>query len=238
MNEVKQSEEKQSEKVYSRRDMLKTAGMAAAGVAVVTVIPSFITGCAKKTPELPTKEVLNYEYLAASEDAPQYPFPYQKLDPATTMERAYASFFNKGGCCRAVIDGVIGQLGDNAGYPWNQMPVDAFANGAGGYGAASLCGSLAGAATAIGLAVPPEDAATVTAELFAWYTSTELPTYQPEVENKTVVSASVNCKDSVGEFMEVSGYAMGDPERKARCAGVAADCAGKTAELLNAYYKL
>lgn len=148
MNEVKQSEEMQNEKVYSRRDMLKTAGMAAAGVAVVTVIPSFITGCAKKTPELPTKEVLNYEYLAASEDAPQYPFPYQKLDPATTMERAYASFFNKGGCCRAVIDGVIGQLGDNA------------------------------------------------------------------------------------------GYAMGDPERKARCAGVAADCAGKTAELLNAYYKL
>ncbi|MFH5835151.1 C-GCAxxG-C-C family (seleno)protein [Proteiniclasticum sp. C24MP] len=238
MNEVKEKEVKMSEKVYSRRDMLKTAGKAAAGVAAVAVLPSFITGCDKKTPELPTKEVLEYEYLSASEDAPQYPFPYQKLDPATTMERAYASFFNKGGCCRAVIDGIIGQLGDNAGYPWNQIPIDAYANGAGGYGAASLCGSLAGAATAIGLAVTPEDAATVTADLFKWYTSTELPTYQPEVENETVVSASVNCKDSVGQFMEASGYAMGDPERKARCAGVAADCAGKTAELLNAYYNL
>ncbi|MDD2447506.1 MAG: C-GCAxxG-C-C family protein [Tissierellia bacterium] len=232
------SETKQHEKYYTRREVLKTASKAAAGVAMVSVIPTFITGCAQKSAELPTKEVLQYQYLAASEDAPEYPFPYQKLDPATTMERAYASFFNKGGCCRAVIDGIVGQLADNAGYPWSQIPIDAFANGAGGYGAASLCGSLGGAATAIGLAVPPEDAATITAELFKWYTSTELPIYQPEVENKTVTSKSVNCIDSVGEFMEVSGYAMGDPERKARCAGVAADCAGKTVELINAYYNL
>lgn len=232
------SEEKRTEKVYSRREVLKTAGKAAVGVAAVTVLPSFLTSCGEKTPELPSKEVLNYEYLSASEDAPAYPYPYQKLDVGTTMERAYASFFNKGGCCRAVIDGIIGQLGDKAGYPWNQIPVDAFANGAGGFGAASLCGSLGGAATCIGLAVPPEDASKLTAELFSWYTSTELPTYQPEVKNKTVTSASVNCKDSVGEFMEVSGYAMADPERKARCAGVAADCAGKTVELINQYYNL
>ena len=137
-----------------------------------------------------------------------------------------------------MIDGIIGQLGDNAGYPWNQIPVDAFANGAGGYGVASLCGSLAGSATVIGFAIPPEDASKVTSELFKWYTSTQLPIYQPEVDNKTVASVSVNCEDSVGEFMKVSGYAMGDPERKARCAGVAADCAGKTVELINAYYSL
>lgn len=153
------SEEKRTEKVYSRREVLKTAGKAAVGVAAVTVLPSFLTSCGEKTPEIPSKEVLSYEYLSASEDAPKYPYPCQKQDVGTTMERAYASFFNKGGCCRAVIDGIIGQLGDKAGYPWNQIPVDAFANGAGGYGAASLCGSLVGAATCIGLAVPPEDAA-------------------------------------------------------------------------------
>lgn len=232
------SEVKEQDKVYSRREVLKNAGKAAVGVAAAAVLPSFLTSCGEKTTEIPSKEVLSYEYLPASTDAPTYPYPYQKLDVATTQERAYASFFNKGGCCRAVIDGVIGQLGDHAGYPWNQVPVDAFANGAGGYGAASLCGSLAGAATAIGLAVPPEDAGKVTADLFSWYTSTELPIYQPEVKNKTVASASVNCKDSVGEFMEISGYAMADPERKARCAGIAADCAAKTAELLNAYYNL
>lgn len=231
------SEEKRTEKLYSRRDVLKTAGKAAAGVAVVTVIPSFLTSCKAKV-EIPSKEVLAYEYKELSTDVPAYPFPYQKLDVATTKERAYASFFNVGGCCRAVVDGIVGQLGDEAGYPWNQCPINAYANGAGGYGAGTLCGSLAGAAVAIGMAVPPEDASKMTADLFKWYKETELPEYQPEVKNKTVSSNTVNCIDSVGEFMEISGYAMADPERKARCAGVAADCAGKAVELINAYYNL
>ncbi|WP_312650949.1 C-GCAxxG-C-C family protein [Proteiniclasticum sp.] len=226
-----------STKVYSRRDMLKTAGKAAVGVAAVAVIPSFLTGCDKKV-ELPSKEVLAYEYMPASTDAPAYPYPYQKLDVATSMERGYAGYYNKGGCCRGVIDAVIGQLGDKAGYPWNQIPVDVFANGATGFGAGSLCGALAGAATCIGFSIPPEDAPKVTAELFKWYTSTELPVYQPDVDNEALVSKSVNCLDSVGQFLEVSGHAMGDPERKARCAGLTADAAGKVVELINAYYNL
>ncbi|HCW73597.1 MAG TPA: split soret cytochrome C precursor [Clostridiaceae bacterium] len=231
------SEGNNNTKVYSRRDMLKTAGKAAVGVAAVAVIPSFLTGCDRKV-ELPSKEVLAYEYMPASTDAPAYPYPYQKLDIGTSMERGYAGYYNKGGCCRGVIDAVAGQLGDKAGYPWNQIPVDAFANGATGFGVGSLCGAIAGAATCIGLAIPPEDAAAVTAELFKWYTSTELPTYQPDVEVDALVSPSVNCLDSVGQFMEVSGYGMKDPERKARCAGLTADAAGKVVELINAYYNL
>ncbi|MBE5965760.1 MAG: C_GCAxxG_C_C family protein [Lachnospiraceae bacterium] len=224
------------EKTYTRREVLKMAGTAAAGIAVASVVPSFLTGCSKK--EIPSKEVLDYEYMEKSEDAAPYPYPYQKLDIETAKERAYAGFFNKGGCCRAVIDAIAGELADQAGYPWNQIPVNAFANGAGGFGAASLCGSLGGAATVIGLAIPPEDAASVTAELFKWYTSTELPVYQPEVKNETVTAASVDCKDSVGLFIQKTGYAMDAPERKARCAGVAADTAGKTVELINNYYNL
>ena len=231
------SEGNNNTKVYSRRDMLKTAGKAAVGVAAVAVIPSFLTGCDRKV-ELPSKEVLAYEYMPASTDAPAYPYPYQKLDIGTSIERGYAGYYNKGGCCRGVIDAVAGQLGDKAGYPWNQIPVDAFANGATGFGVGSLCGAIAGAATCIGLAIPPEDAAAVTAELFKWYTSTELPTYQPDVEVDALVSPSVNCLDSVGQFMEVSGYGMKDPERKARCAGLTADAAGKVVELINAYYNL
>jgi len=76
-----------------------------------------LTACAETKTTTPSKEVLNYEYKEASKDAAPYPYPYQKLDVETTKERAYAGFFNKGGCCRAVIDGVIGQLSDNAGYP-------------------------------------------------------------------------------------------------------------------------
>lgn len=225
------------EKTYTRREALKLAGKAVAGVAVAGVIPSLLTGCEKKA-ETPSKEVLEYEYVEASKDAPAYPFTYQKLDLATTMERGYAGYFNKGGCCRGVADAIIGQLGDVAGYPFNQIPIDAFANGTTGYGVGSLCGSLGGAVFAIGLVCPPDDAKAITKELFAWYTSAELPQYQPEIENKKTVSGTVNCLDSVGTFMKESGFAMDDPERKARCAGVTADVANKTVELLNAYFKL
>ncbi len=224
-------------KILSRRDVLKTAGKATAGLAVASVVPSILTACAQET-EVPSKEVLNYEYMEASEDAPTYPYPYQKLDVETVKERAYAGFFNKGGCCRAVIDGVIGELADKTGYPFNQIPIDAFANGAGGYGAGSLCGSMGGSAFVLGLVCPPEDASKLFAEMAAWYTSTEMPIYQPEVKNETVVAKSIDCKDSVGVFVANTGYAMADPERKARCAGVAADCAGKTVELINNYYNL
>lgn len=225
-------------KIFSRREVLKNAGRATAGLAIAGVVPSLLTACSNEpaSKEIPSKEVLSYEYKQASKDSPEFPFPYQKLDVATTQERAYASFFNKGGCCVAVADGIIGQLADNAGYPFNQIPIDAFKIGAGGFGAASLCGSLAGGARAISILVPPEDAPTLVAELFAFYKETALPIYQPEIKSETVIANSVNCEDSVGQFIAKTGYAMADPERKARCAGVAADCAGKTVELLNAYY--
>ncbi|MFA9422977.1 MAG: C-GCAxxG-C-C family (seleno)protein [Sedimentibacter sp.] len=231
------------EKVYSRRDMLKNAGKATAGIAIVGVLPSFLAACSQEAApeevaatEIPSKEVLSYEYKEASKDAPAFPFTYQKLDVVTTQERAYASFFNKGGCCIATADALIGQLADNTGYPFNQIPMDAFKIGAGGWGAASLCGSLAGCARTISMVVPAEDAQGLVNELFTFYKETALPIYQPEVTNETVIAGSVNCGDSVGQFIEKTGYAMADPERKARCAGVAADCAGKTVEILNSYF--
>ncbi|MDW5299325.1 MAG: C-GCAxxG-C-C family protein [Sedimentibacter sp.] len=230
------------EKVYSRRDMLKTAGKATAGIAIVGVVPSILAACSQPAPqepasvEIPSKEVLNYEYKEASKDAPAFPFPYQKLDVATTQERAYASFFNKGGCCVATADALIGQLADNAGYPFNQIPMEAFKIGAGGFGAASLCGSLAGCARFISLVVPSADAPAMVAELFTFYKESALPIYQPEVKSETVISGSVNCADSVGPFISKTGLEMADPKRKARCAGVAADCAGKTVELVNKYF--
>ncbi|NYB75739.1 C_GCAxxG_C_C family protein [Sedimentibacter hydroxybenzoicus DSM 7310] len=225
------------EKTFSRRDLLKTAGKTTAGLAVVGLVPSILTACADDKPsEIPSKQVLSYEYKELSTDAASHPFVYQKLDIPTVQERAYASYFNKGGCCVGVADALIGELADNAGYPFNQIPVDTFVNGATGYGIGSLCGSLGGAVFTIGLLCPKDDAKKLTADLFAWYNKAELPIYQPEIKNETTVSGSVNCVDSVGKFMEKTGYAMGDPERKARCAGVTADVAAKTVELLNEYF--
>lgn len=100
-----------------------------------------------------------------------------------------------------------------------------------------MCGSLGCAAACIGSVCDAETARAMLGELENWYKEAELPMYQPENLNlPTTVAGSVMCADSVGNFMEKSGFAMGDPERKARCAGVAADVTGKMVELLNAKF--
>ena len=107
-------------------------------------------------------------------------------------------------------------------------------NGAAGYGAASLCGSLGTAAACIGSVCDADTSKKVTADLFAWYKKAEFPEYQPEnLGLATTVAESLLCEDSVGNFMTETGYAMGDPERKSRCGGVAAGVTRKMVELLN-----
>ncbi|ABW19898.1 C-GCAxxG-C-C family protein [Alkaliphilus oremlandii] len=221
---------------YSRREMIQKIGKSAVGVAMLGTIPTLLSACASETAQLPSKEVLNYKYVEASKDAPSYPYAYQKLDVATAIERGHAGYYNKGGCCRGVADAIIGQLGDSAGYPFNQIPIDMFANGTTGYGIGSLCGSLGGAVAAIGLVCEPEDAKAVTKELFDWYQKTEFPIYQPDMKLETTVANSVNCIDSVSKFMEKAGVAMNDPKRKERCACLTGDVAGKTVELLNKHF--
>ena len=208
-------------KMQTRREFLMTAGKLAAGAALVSASNPVLNVLAENKP-----------------GAPEYPFPYAKLDPEKAMERGYKGYYEKGGCARGVADAIIGQLADDVGYPFNQIPIDMYANGATGYGAGSLCGSLAGAINAIGLVCPPDDAKKLTAELFAWYRKAELPIYQPKLASVTTVADSVNCLESVGGYMEATGVKMGDDARKERCAGVTGDCAKVTVELLNAYFNL
>lgn len=236
-----------NEKLYTRKEMLKITGKSLAGVAMLGALPTVLAGCEKEEEkaevpegvEIPSKEVLEYEYVEKEdEDAAPHPYPYQKVDPATAMERAHAGFYNKGGCARAVADGIIGELADKAGYPFNQVPIDTFALGAAGFGAGSLCGSLAGATMAIGLVCEEEDAKKITQELFKWYRETELPVYQPTMELETTVAGSVNCDESVSGYMEKTGAEMDDDIRKERCAALSGDVAGKTVELLNEHFNL
>src|SRR5699024_543154 len=65
-----------------------------------------------------------------------------------------------------------------------------------------------------------------------------LPIYQPEIQTDvSTVAKTVNCADSVTAFMTAAGIAeMSDPRRLARCGGVTADVAKKTAELLNIHF--
>ena len=175
--------------------------------------------------------------LAESQpEAPAHPFPYAELDLDKVEQRAYEGDFENG-CCYGVAKGLLAELCDKVGFPYTMIPPEMFANGKEGYTAGSLCGALGGAAGIIGLCCAPDDARAITKELFAWYTSTPLPIYQPEgAAPVQTVSSTVNCVDSVSEFMTAANVERADPIRKRRCGGVSGDVARKTAELLNIHY--
>lgn len=113
-----------------------------------------------------------------------------------------------------------------------------FISHAGGYGLATLCGSLGTAAFCIGSVTPPEESSKLVSELFNWYKSFPFPEYQPDYkgELKTTVSDSYLCSNSVGNFMEEMKVNYKDPERKARCAGTAADLTRYMVEMLNRHH--
>ena len=154
------------------------------------------------------------------------------------MEQLGYESFYQNGCCYAVTNALLTELKEKVGFPYTAIPSEMFVNRKAGYGAGSLCGSLGGAAAIIGLMCSPDDASAITKELFAWYTSTNLPIYQPEIKAETpTVAKTVNCSDSVTTFMNAAGITeMSDPKRMARCGGVSGDVAKKTAELLNIHF--
>lgn len=85
-------------KQLSRREFLKKTGLSAVSVAVAGSALSALTGCEKEyVTTYPEKQELAYTYVASSQDVAPYPYPYQKLDPTTCAERAYAAYQQKGG---------------------------------------------------------------------------------------------------------------------------------------------
>ena len=76
--------------------------------------------------------------------------------------------------------------------------------------------------------------------MLQWYSETPLPVFNPkEPRQKTKIiqttSQSPLCHVSVGKWMKESGYALASPERKDRCARVAASVAYKLVQDLNAW---
>jgi len=126
-------------------------------------------------------------------------------------------------------------LAEEVGYPYNQIPTESFLGYAGGFGHASLCGTVGVGANFIYSVCDKETAAKLTGELYKWYKEASFPYYQPEGQDlKQTVAKSTLCGDSVAIWMEETGFEFGSAERKTRCAGVAADTAKKVIELLNA----
>ena len=203
----------------TRRDFLRLAGKGMVGAAALTAMPSIIKPA-----------------VAEGVEAPAWPWEWKQIDKQKVLERTYASFYTHGGCCAATVAGIVEELAEVYGYPYNQINPRMFANGGGGYGAQTLCGSLGGACAVLGLFCEAKDAGALRNEVYAWYKAHEFPQYQPEYTSVYSVSDSILCADSVNNWMKLSGFEFGSDERKARCAALSAETAVKVVELLNIKY--
>lgn len=182
---------------------------------------------------------------AAAKGGPteKWPWPYVKLDPAKTAELCYNEWYRVF-CGGAVINSVFSQLREKVGEPYVSFPSDAFVFLEGGQvGWGTICGSPAGANIVANLIIGPRisgahEGHQISADIMQWYSETSLPVYKPNnpkisTKIKTTTSDSPLCHVSVGKWMKSTGNALKSPERKDRCARVAASTAYQLVELLN-----
>ena len=205
----------------TRRDFLRIAGKGMVGAAALTAMPAVLKPA-----------------VAEGVEAPAWPWEWKQIDKQKVLERTYASFSTHGGCCAAVVAGIVEELAEVYGYPYNQINPRMFANGGGGYGRKTLCGSLGGACAVLGLFCESKASGSLRNQIYEWYEKHEFPQYQPVMESVFTVSNSIQCSDSVGNWMTASGKEFSSPERAARCAGLSAEVAAKCVELLNIEYGL
>jgi hypothetical protein len=103
-----------------------------------------------------------------------------------------------------------------------------------------LCGTLNGGAAIIGLFERDKQRReNLIAQLFSWYETTELPSYQPKTKQDSMeipktIANSVLCHASIGKWCLESGNEIGGQEMKEPCRRLTAEVAAKTVELLNA----
>lgn len=205
--------------LVSRRQVLRGAGKVAVGAAAAAAF----SGIAM---------------LPKARASVAYPWPYKKIDPKKAGAIAYENWY-KDYCCYASVSGVLGPLQESVGEPYASLPLQAFRFGHGGtVGWGTLCGTLLGASIAASFAAG-KTGEKIANDVIQWYTTTDLPTYKPanakaSIKN-TNVSNSPLCHVSVSTWMEKEGVPFKSPERKDRCARLAADVAMKTVELLNAH---
>jgi len=181
--------------------------------------------------------------LASSEPSAlsDLPWPYQKLDPELTRSRAYGAFF-KGGCMYAVVEAVAGQVAEGLGDPYIHFPFKLSTYGGGGVSAwGTLCGTCNGAAMALSFFRTGKARSDLVSELLAWYEDTPLPVHAPAApinvargfEMPSSRAGSTLCHVSITRWVRTAGFESFSQERLERCARVAADVAGRVAELLN-----
>lgn len=220
----------------SRRDLITGAGKLVVGTTLLSaagfsLIPTAMA--AKKEQDI--DELCSTAELKSKTS---YPWPYRKIEPDLAADIAYRNWY-RGFCAYASISGIIMPLHLSVGEPYTNLPLEAFAFGHGGMvGWGTLCGTLFGSSVAASLAAGKEGEKIIN-DVIAWYASTELPTYKPKNPKasfkNTNASNSPLCHISVGKWMAKEGVGFNSPQRRDRCARLAANVAMKTVQLLNAW---
>jgi len=202
--------------VITRRKLLTGAGKLAAGAVLATAggFSLASTATARST----------------------YPWPHKTIDPRKAGDIAYENWY-KDFCCYATVSGILVPLQESVGEPYASLPLEAFRFGHGGtVGWGTLCGTLLGASIAASF-VAGRDGEKIANDVIAWYTTTDLPVYAPASPKAAIKntnrSDSPLCHVSVSKWMEKEGVEFFTPQRKDRCARLAADVAMKTSVLLN-----
>ena len=201
----------------TRREAIINAGKIAAGAAVVTAgAQTLITPAIAKTAS--------------------HPWGYTKLDLQEVGDIAYEEWY-KSFCCQAVVTGIIKPLQAKIGEPYASLPLNAFKWGHGGaVGWGTLCGTMTGAGIATGF-IAGHEGEKILNDVIAFYSNTALPIYKPSNPKGSFKNVNQSdsplCHVSVGKWMKKEGVKFFSPERKERCARLAADVAMKTAALLN-----
>ena len=233
-----------------RRNLVARAGLALGGLVTLNAF----AGCGDEetTPTVDTTpKVSDFPYdqhIAAD---------YQ-LDPAAIQEAAYHAYY-AGGCCHGSFSALLGHLASTVGAPFDQLPPTFGKFGAGGidsYG--SICGSLLGADLIINMIVTDAGARkNMIWDLMRWYETYAFPTYVPvavdALESTTLDFAGTDpmkadviavpptshlCHSSVSRWCTPNGVSATSGDKKARCARLTADVAGKAAAIINSETRL
>ena len=213
----------------TRRDFLKSAGSYGA-VAGVSLVGGF-----GRVPQ--AKPV-------AQQAKHPFGYPESGLDVEKIRKLGYEGFkgitlvdgTRHAGCAFGAFNAIIGQLAEVVGAPYTSIPTQMMDwAGAGVVGFGTLCGTLNGAAAAIGLICSGKDARAFVSDLMTWYSETALPTniLAPTGHLPQSKAASNLCHVSLTHWCRTSGFASGSAERAERCARLAGDVAASAVELLN-----
>jgi hypothetical protein len=232
----------------SRRSWIGQAGVALGGLAA-----GALAGCGGEDDPAPIEPPVD--------TTPQVnQFPYEqhlaagyRLQADPVKESAYHAYY-VGGCCHGAYSALLGHLATTAGAPFDKLPLDFGRFGGGGiasYG--SICGAVLGGVLILNQVVGNATArAAMMTDLIRWYEGFAFPAYSPTAvdagETGTTKDFSATglvqlqraphshlCHASVSDWCAAQGVSATGPDKKARCARLTADVAGKVVEMVNAY---